>query len=77
MTNEELLKHLLAERLAKDGENAFSTRKLRAQLASLQHFKRAKLAEGSQKFHVRARQVPPEDHQEARPADPGTTCTET
>ena len=63
------MKRLLDVSLAKDGENAFSTRQLRAQLASLQHFKKLKLAEGQNKFHLGVRQGPPEDHQEARPAD--------
>ena len=34
-----ILRHLLAERLRKDGKNAFSTRMLRQQLESLEKFK--------------------------------------
>ena len=60
MTNEELLRYLLAESLQKDGENAFSVRMLRQQLASLERFK--PLEKAYHQFHIRARQGPPEDH---------------
>lgn len=60
MTIEESLKRRLDVRLAKHGESDFSAQQLKAQLASLKHFKRVKLAEASQKFHLGARQGPPE-----------------
>ena len=69
MTIEDSLKRRLAVRLQKHGESDFSAQQLQAQLKSLQHFKRVKLAEGQQKFHLRARQGPPEDDQEPHPAD--------
>ena len=62
MTIEESLKRRLDVRLAKHGESDFSAQQLKAQLASLKHFKRVKLAEASQKFHLGARQGPPEAH---------------
>jgi hypothetical protein len=64
MTIEESLKRRLDVRLAKHGESDFSAQQLKAQLASLKHFKRVKLAEASQKFHLGARQGPPEDRQD-------------
>jgi hypothetical protein len=46
MTIEESLKRRLDVRLAKHGESDFSAQQLKAQLASLKHFKRVKLAGG-------------------------------
>ncbi len=42
MTNEEYLKTALEDATRRHGEDAFSTRQLRAQLASLQYFKKVK-----------------------------------
>jgi hypothetical protein len=62
VTIEESLKRLLARSLEKHGENAFSTRQLRQQLASLEADRRAaRKAQGLQKFHLGARQGQPED----------------
>ena len=69
MTIEDSLKRRLAVRLQKHGESDFSAQQLQAQLKSLPHFKRVKLAEGSQKFHLRARQGPPEARPKANPLE--------
>lgn len=70
MTIEESLKRRLAESLQRGGENAFSVRTLRQYLASIAHFRRLKLSEGLNKFHLGARQRPPEDHPKAHPLEP-------
>ena len=62
MTNEEYLKTALAERLQKVGENAFSTRMLRQQLASLEWAKNIPPL-GTHQFHVGARGEASEDLQ--------------
>ena len=69
MTIEDSLKRRLAVRLQKHGESDFSAQQLQAQLKSLPHFKRVKLAEGSQKFHLGARQRPPEARLKANPLE--------
>ena len=48
MTNEVLLRRLLAKALQRHGEDAFSTRQLRAQLASLEYFKKVKPLQGTE-----------------------------
>ena len=56
MTNEELLRTLLAESLQERGENAFSTRMLREQLESLLRFKNYRTS-ATHQFLVGARQA--------------------
>ena len=75
MTIEDSLKRRLAVRLQKHGESDFSAQQLQAQLKSLPHFKRVKLAEGSQKFHLGARQGPPEARPKANPLESGSPKT--
>ena len=63
MTNEELLRSLLAKALRKHGEGAFSVRQLREQLRSLEYFKKVKPALGTEEFHIGARGEASEDLQ--------------
>ena len=69
MTNEEYLRAALASALRRHGENAFSVRQLRQQLASLEYFKKVKPALGTETFHIGARQGTPEDHPKANPLE--------
>ena len=62
MTNEDLLRTALEERLQKAGENDFSVRQLRQQLASLEYFKKVPPL-GTHQFHVGARAEASEDLQ--------------
>ena len=64
-TNEEYLETLLAKALQRHGENAFSVRQLRSQLASLRYFKKVKPLQGTEveEFHVGARGEASEDLQ--------------
>ena len=62
MTNEELLRTLLAESSQERGENAFSTRMLREQLESLLRFKNYRTS-ATHQFLVGARGEASEDFQ--------------
>ena len=63
MTNEVFLRRLLAKALQRHGEDAFSVKQLRAQLASPEYFKKVKPSLGTETFHVGARGEASEDLQ--------------
>ena len=63
MTHEALLRRRLEKALQMHGEDAFSVRQLRAQLASALYFKKVKPALGTEEFHIGARGEASEDLQ--------------
>ena len=55
MTNEESLRTLLAKVSQKHGEDGFFAKQLKAQLDSLEYFKKVKPPLGTETFHIGAR----------------------